>query len=363
MREEFVNDSALPISVIVPHFNGAPFVLETLASILAQSHYAAEILLVDDCSTDDSLSQIHAWNRSHGSPVRLLTTERNSGGPAHPINLGVAAATSDWIAVLDQDDLFLPDRLLRATAACVAAPQAECVVSLGNQLHAPRRWATIGQSRFVRDRRWRQRVVADQTYQLTSDEGLAAAVRHGMFAAGYPGLLFRRDAWGAIGGVRESFVVASDFQFLLAMAARSQLVIIDQPLYQRRVHGQNLSNRSTLGFAETLQAIAEILRELPQALAAADLRTALAWRIIESGWNVAAFGRLEVGTRLIRQTAAVAGWTPRRAAQLAATPLMPVYRRLFMSRTDPTPDVIERVEHYAIELLDQMGAAMTPTNG
>lgn len=363
MPEQFVNDSAISISVIVPHYNGAPLVLETLDSILAQSYSATEIVLVDDHSNDDSLAQIDAWNRAHGQPLKILSTEQNSGGPSRPTNLGIAAATSDWIAVLDQDDLFCPDRLQTAVAACAAAPDTACVVSLGNLLHAPHKLATIGQSRFARDRRWRRNQLASNTYQLTSDEALTACVRHGMFAAGYPGLLFRRDAWSAIGGVREDFVVASDFHFLLSLASRSNLVVIDQPLYRRRVHGQNLSNRSTLGFAETLQAIAERLQDRPQALADADLRTALAWRVIESGWNVAAFGHLDVGARLIRQTAAVAGWTPRRAAQLAATPLMPVYRRLFMSRTDPTPAVIAQVERYAGELLDLMRSAPASAQG
>lgn len=357
MPEKFVSDSAIPISVIVPHYNGAPYVLETLRSILNQSSPAAEILLVDDRSSDDSLTQIRRWNDENGSPVRILSTERNSGGPSRPTNLGIEAANSPWIAVLDQDDLFLSDRLQQAMAAISLTPQADCIVSLGNLLHAPEKPATIGQGRFVRDRHWRNNPIAAGTYQLNSDQAITACVRHGMFAAGYPGLVFRRDAWEAIGGVREDFVVASDFHFLLSLAARSGLVVIDQPLYQRRVHGQNLSNRSTLGFAEVLQAIADQLPGRPELLADADLRTALAWRIIESGWNVAAFGRMDVGASLIRQTASIAGWTPRRAAQLAATPLMPVYRRLFMSRTNPTPEVIEQVERYAGELLGMMQSA------
>ncbi|MCC9608451.1 glycosyltransferase family 2 protein [Blastopirellula sp. JC732] len=357
MSEKFVNDSAIPISVIVPHYNGAPFVLETLQSILNQSSPATEIVLVDDHSSDDSLAQVRRWNDENGSPVRILSTEHNSGGPSRPTNLGIKAANSPWIAVLDQDDLFLTDRLQKALTAISLYPQADCIVSRGNVLHSPEKPATIGQGRFLRDRRWRRNPIAAGTYRLNSDEAIATCVRHGMFAAGYPGLVFRRDAWEAIGGVREDFIVASDFHFLLALAARSGLVVIDEPLYKRRVHGQNLSNRSTLGFAEVLQAIAERLRERPELLADADFQSALAWRIIESGWNVAAFGRMDVGMGLIRQTAKLAGWTPRRAAQLAATPLMPVYRRLFMSRTDPTPEVIGLVERYAGELLEMMASA------
>ncbi|WP_161603383.1 glycosyltransferase family 2 protein [Blastopirellula marina] len=349
-----MNDSAISISVIVPHYNGAPFVLETLESIVAQSHPAAEIIVVDDCSTDDSLDQIKAWNGEHGSPVQILSTAQNSGGPPQPTNLGISAATGDWIAVLDQDDLFHADRLQQAAQAYAANPQVDCVVSLGNLLHAPDKAATVAQGRFVRDQTWRRRRLVGDVFQLASGEAITHCVRHGMYAAGYPGLCFRRDAWRSIGGVREGFTVASDFHFLLALSARSDILIVDQPLYQRRVHGQNLSNHSTLGFAETLQAISERLQDRADLLADPKLRSALAWRIIESGWNVAAFGRVDVGTRLIRQTASIAGWTPRRAAQLAATPLMPVYRRLFLSRTNPTPEVIAQVEQYADQLLEMM---------
>ncbi|TWT34580.1 glycosyltransferase family 2 protein [Blastopirellula retiformator] len=354
MPEQHVTAAEIPITVIVPHYNGAPYVLETLDSIRAQSYPAAEIIVVDDHSSDDSLAQIRDWNESHGSPLRILSTESNSGGPSRPTNLAIAAANSPWIAVLDQDDLFHVDRLQRAAAAIRLSPQAECIVSLGSLLHAPNDPATIGQGRFLRDHHWRQQPLADDVYPLPSRRAVASCVRHGMFAAGYPGLAFRRDAWQAIGGVRESFVVASDFHFLLSLAARSDLVVIDQPLYQRRVHGQNLSHRSTLGFAEVLQAIAEQLQPQPELLADSDLREALAWRIIESGWNVAAFGQLRLGARLIRQTAQIAGWTPKRTVQLAATPLMPIYRRLFLSRSNPAADVIARVEQYAEQLLELM---------
>ncbi|HEX8295730.1 MAG TPA: glycosyltransferase family A protein [Chthoniobacteraceae bacterium] len=96
------------ISVVIPCFNAARWIAATLRSVAGQSRPPEEILVIDDGSTDDSLEQI----RSSGVSVRLLQTQRANGAGAR--NAGIAAASGDWIALLDADDLWYPDHLERA---------------------------------------------------------------------------------------------------------------------------------------------------------------------------------------------------------------------------------------------------------
>jgi glycosyltransferase involved in cell wall biosynthesis len=98
------------VSCIVPCFNGAPYLAETLDSILAQTYRHLEVIVVDDGSTDDSAEIV----RRYGNDVRYH--RRANGGPAAAYNTGIELATGDLIAFLEQDDLWLPDKTRRQLA-------------------------------------------------------------------------------------------------------------------------------------------------------------------------------------------------------------------------------------------------------
>ena len=96
------------ISVVVPCFNAAPWVAQALQSVAAQTRAPCEIIVVDDGSTDDSVERIG----NSGVSVRLLHTERANGAGAR--NAGIKAATGEWIAFQDADDVWNPNHLERA---------------------------------------------------------------------------------------------------------------------------------------------------------------------------------------------------------------------------------------------------------
>jgi succinoglycan biosynthesis protein ExoO len=100
------------VSVVIPAYNAASFIGRAIDSVLAQTVPPLEILVVDDCSTDDTRAVLQA--RAHGL-IRILETPRN-GGPSVARNLGFAAARGEFIAVLDADDAYAPSRLQQLAA-------------------------------------------------------------------------------------------------------------------------------------------------------------------------------------------------------------------------------------------------------
>jgi glycosyltransferase involved in cell wall biosynthesis len=100
------------VSVVIPCYNGAPFLREALASVLAQTRSVLEVTVVDDGSTDDS-AEIAA---SFGSPVRVI--RQSNCGESVARNRGVRESRGDWIAFLDADDAWLPDRIEAQFAQC-----------------------------------------------------------------------------------------------------------------------------------------------------------------------------------------------------------------------------------------------------
>jgi Predicted glycosyltransferases len=104
------------ISVIIPTYNRRKQVLEALASVRAQTLAPAEILIVDDGSTDDT--EEHVANL--GGTVRYV--KKTNGGVSSARNHGIRMATGEWIAFLDSDDEWDPGKLAR---------QMECVERTG----------------------------------------------------------------------------------------------------------------------------------------------------------------------------------------------------------------------------------------
>ena len=104
------------VSCVVPCFNGQRYLDESLRSILAQTHRPLEIIVVDDGSTDRSAEIV----RHYGDRVRYHRQENR--GPGAACNTGIDIAGGDFIAFLEQDDLWLPDKTERQLAAFAADP-------------------------------------------------------------------------------------------------------------------------------------------------------------------------------------------------------------------------------------------------
>lgn len=105
------------ISIVIPCYNGAAFLRETLQSALSQTQPPLEVIVVDDGSTDDSA----AIAESFGPLVRVIR-QRNQGESVAR-NVGIAAARGDYLMFLDADDLLAPDALQKLAIAIRDIPQ------------------------------------------------------------------------------------------------------------------------------------------------------------------------------------------------------------------------------------------------
>jgi succinoglycan biosynthesis protein ExoO len=97
------------VSVVIATFNSAQYVETALASVLGQTMPLIEVIVVDDCSSDETVAIVEE-HMSRDDRVRVVQLDRN-GGPATARNRGIELARGRWLAILDSDDLFAPDRL------------------------------------------------------------------------------------------------------------------------------------------------------------------------------------------------------------------------------------------------------------
>ncbi|MFC3121996.1 glycosyltransferase family 2 protein [Agaribacter flavus] len=103
------------ISIVMPVYNRAQFLSEAFASIQAQSYENWELIIVDDGSTDNSLSTINKLSQNIGKQVVKIIQQQNKG-PAGARNTGIAEASGDYLAFFDSDDLWLEHHLKNSIA-------------------------------------------------------------------------------------------------------------------------------------------------------------------------------------------------------------------------------------------------------
>lgn len=110
------------VSIITPAYKAARVISETIASVQAQSYANWEMLIVEDCGPDDTRDVVRRLAAADPR-IRLIEPKRN-GGPAEARNHALAQAQGRWIAFLDSDDLWLPEKLERQLAFHRDQPKA-----------------------------------------------------------------------------------------------------------------------------------------------------------------------------------------------------------------------------------------------
>lgn len=95
------------VSIIMPSYNTAEYISDSIKSIQEQTYPYWELIIVDDCSTDNSMEVIRSFNEPR---IKLLKNEKNSGA-AVSRNYALREARGKWIAFLDSDDTWVPEKL------------------------------------------------------------------------------------------------------------------------------------------------------------------------------------------------------------------------------------------------------------
>ena len=120
----------MTLSVIIPAYQAARYLAAALHSVLTQTLPPDEIIVVDDGSTDGTAAIARAVPQ-----VRLV--QQSNGGAASARNHGVRVASGKWLAFLDADDLWLPDKLAAQRALFQAQPELHLVFGRVAQFHSP----------------------------------------------------------------------------------------------------------------------------------------------------------------------------------------------------------------------------------
>ena len=206
------------VSVVMAAYNGAALIGETLDSLWAQSFTDFEVIVVDDCSTDDTLAVLRACPDPR---LRVIAADRNVG-PVRSRNRAFAEARGRYIAGLDQDDICLPNRFERQVAYLDAHPDIALVAASAAILEDGAVTSSIKSPvttpRLVEWLLWIENPLVWSTVML------------------------RRDRVSPDGEfTRPDYLYAEDFDLYHRMARQGGIARIDDPLLLYRKHGGGAS--------------------------------------------------------------------------------------------------------------------------
>ncbi|MGD9614506.1 MAG: glycosyltransferase family 2 protein [Alphaproteobacteria bacterium] len=226
------------ISCITIFLNGEAFIGEAIESVLAQSYSNWELILVDDGPVDGATEIARRYAAAH--PGRITCIEHpnhENRGMSASRNAGVRIARGEYIAFLDADDVWLPDRLVRHLE--VLDPLPDIAMSMSPTLT----WCSWNRGNLPRSRPW---LAADMTAALAVPAGIAISPPdmaisclegHG---AGLPGIcspLIRRDPLIQVGGFEEQFrTLFEDQAFLFKIFLNYKVIALDVVLDYYRQH-------------------------------------------------------------------------------------------------------------------------------
>src|SRR5690554_2346492 len=127
------------VSVLIPAFNRAEFIKETVNSVLNQEYPNVELIVVDDGSTDGTFEILSEY--AGQGKLKLLTHPgRENKGQSAALNLALDAASGEFVAILDSDDLFLPGKLSAQVEYLHNHPDVGLVYGMGEGIDGSGHW-------------------------------------------------------------------------------------------------------------------------------------------------------------------------------------------------------------------------------
>jgi glycosyltransferase involved in cell wall biosynthesis len=294
-------DASPLCSVIIPAYQAGGFVAQTIQSVLDQTYPAVEVIVVDDGSTDDTADVVAGF----GDAVRLC--RQANGGPSAARNTGLGLAQGEFVAFLDADDWWVPERLARCVAFLTEHPDIDVVTTD----------AWLVDEDVVSDRRFYGDYNAFEFPDPPEQLGAIVDVNFVFVSA-----LMRRELVDRTGPFDPAFRGTEDYDMWIRMLrGGATFGLLREPLAYYRIRAESLSRDPSRQWTQHLNVLE---KHLP-ALWAAGVRGpgGLYFQVARSATNG---GRYSHALRFVAMGARAPGFTPAHRARAVARGLVDVAR-------------------------------------
>lgn len=237
------------VSIVMPAYNAAAYIAQSIESVLGQSHAALELIVVDDGSHDDTAAIVERYLRTDAR-ITLIRIP-NSGKPSIARNTGIARATGAYLSFLDSDDYWHPERLALALAGMQAHPEwiavfhdLEIVDVAGREIGP----TYLQNGRFLASASGHLRALGDDWYDCGERFFAFMSLQFGA-AHTLSILIDRRRMDPALLRFDEEYIICEDTDLWLRVALQGRFGYLDRALGAYRQHPSSITKKAML-FAE-----------------------------------------------------------------------------------------------------------------
>ncbi|MHC4321510.1 MAG: glycosyltransferase family 2 protein [Planctomycetota bacterium] len=213
------------VSVIIHTYNNEKFIAETVESVLNQTYKDYEIIVVDDGSVDGTRDALLPYMQE------IIYHYKENGGIASAKNAGISLSQAEFIAFLDHDDLWVPDKLKLQMESFNENPQVGLVYAKYTSFRDGKELRTKPEKGYSG---WIFKELLAKSFVQTST------------------VVVKRECLNAVGPYDESFSLGDEYDMFLRIAKKFQCGFIDKGLTRYRVHDTNASNNDFLFDNENL---------------------------------------------------------------------------------------------------------------
>lgn len=217
------------LSIVIPSYNHEKYIGKAIESVLNQTYSNWELIIVDDGSSDKSLSIIHQYNDS-----RIQVIEQENQGAHNAINRGLSVSKGDYLAILNSDDVYDKKRFEIMIHKMEAQKELQFLCSYleiidtnGKSLGIKKGWENMPS--------W---TIPHTELSLQAADNFNSNILVNNFVSTTSNFLFTKNLYKQIGGMR-NLRYAHDWDFALRAAEVVQCEIINKPLIKYRVHETN----------------------------------------------------------------------------------------------------------------------------
>jgi GT2 family glycosyltransferase len=248
-RRRAAVEPAPTVTVVLASYNHARFISEAIQSVLNQTRLPDQLIVIDDGSIDESAARIR--DALVDAPFPTTVIVRENRGAATTFNEAIALATSDWIAPLNSDDRFAPDRIERLVEACCRGGidwgfgRVNVLDAAGNLSDA----APETRAHALRG--------ISNTGYMSATTGLSFLLANPAISTG--NLFFRKSLWQRVGKFRD-WRYHHDWDFALQASLHAEPLRVALAVYEYRMHESNTitENRDAVK-AECSEMMREVL--------------------------------------------------------------------------------------------------------
>lgn len=233
------------ITVIVPNYNHAPFLHQRIESILCQSYQDFEVILLDDCSSDNSISVLLEY-KDHPKVSRIVSNDINSGSPFKQWDKGIEMAKGEWIWIAESDDWAEPTFLETLMTEVGNHPCCGLAYSATN-------WVD-GSGKLL----W-ESICSGNVLEYDGLDFIRKKLLLCNSIANVSECIFKKSLYQASQSYRyEHMRLCGDWFFYTLLAEQTSVLEVDIPLSNYRQHNTNVSSaaeRDGLTFSEGLDVL------------------------------------------------------------------------------------------------------------